>query len=99
MCNYSGGINMISKKAQEYIDHQYEADKCRSDKYLHLDWKQYAGKAADLASLNMRDKAIEAHRKSCPDLSKGNDRMCRHLSDCDMDCKYMNEFIDELDKL
>ena len=90
---------MIRKKAQEYIDHQYEANKCRSDKYLPLDWKQYAGRAADLASLDMRDKAIETHRKSCPDLSKGNDRMCRHLSDCDMDCKYMNEFIDELDKL
>ena len=50
---------MISKKAQEYIDHQYEANKCRSDKYLPLDWKQYAGRAADLASLDMRDKAIE----------------------------------------
>lgn len=41
-------------------------------------------------------KAIEAHWKSCPNLSKDNDQMCKHLADCDRKCLYMNEFINQL---
>lgn len=43
-----------------------------------------------------RLKAIEAHWKCCPNLSKDNDRICNHLADCDRQCLYMNEFIYQL---
>lgn len=44
----------------------------------------------------MKQKAIEAHWKSCPNLSKDNDRMCNHSRDCDRNCPYMNGFIHQL---
>ncbi|RGT93948.1 hypothetical protein DWX02_13580 [Parabacteroides distasonis] len=40
-----------------------------------------------------RQKAIEAHWKSCPNLSKDNDRMCNHSFDCTQNCEYMRSFI------
>lgn len=43
-----------------------------------------------------RLKAIDAHWKCCPNLSKDNDRMCNHQVDCDRKCLYMNEFINQL---
>ena len=49
------------------------------------------GCAAD--GFNERRKAIEAHWKSCPNLSKDNDRMCNHSFDCDQNCEYMKSFI------
>ena len=36
-----------------------------------------------------RQKAINAHFKSCPNLSKGYDRMCNNSFDCDQNCEYM----------
>lgn len=44
----------------------------------------------------MKKKAIDAHCKCCPNLSKDNDRMCKHLGDCNMECQYMNDFINQL---
>lgn len=43
-----------------------------------------------------KQKAIEAHWKCCPNLSKDNDRMCKHLGDCDRKCLYMNDFINQI---
>lgn len=43
-----------------------------------------------------KQKAIELHWKCCPNLSKDNDQMCKHLADCDRKCLYMNEFINQL---
>lgn len=43
-----------------------------------------------------RQKAIEAHWKCCPNLSKDNGSMCKHLADCNRECPYMDEFIDQL---
>lgn len=40
-----------------------------------------------------RQKAINAHWKICPNLSKDNDRMCNHSFDCDQNCEYMKSFI------
>lgn len=40
-----------------------------------------------------RQKAINAHLESCPNLSKDNDRMCNHSFDCDQNCEYMKSFI------
>lgn len=44
----------------------------------------------------MKHKAIEAHRKCCPNLSKDYDQMCKHLTDCNRQCLYMTEFINQL---
>lgn len=38
-------------------------------------------------------EAINAHMKSCPNLSKDNDRMCNHSFDCNQNCEYMRSFI------
>jgi hypothetical protein len=43
-----------------------------------------------------RRKAIEAHWKSCPNLSKDNDQMCKHKSDFDRNCPYIKGFINKL---
>lgn len=40
-----------------------------------------------------RQKAINAHLESCPNLSKDNDWMCNHSFDCDQNCEYMKSFI------
>ena len=40
-----------------------------------------------------RQKAINAHFESCPNLSKYNDRMCNNSFDCDQNCEYMKSFI------
>lgn len=40
-----------------------------------------------------RAEAINAHWKSCPKLSKDNDRMCNHSFDCNQNCEYMRSFI------
>jgi hypothetical protein len=45
-----------------------------------------------------RQKAINAHFKSCPNLSKGYDRMCNNSFDCDQNCEYMKSFISLLGK-
>lgn len=44
-------------------------------------------------------KAINAHWKSCPNLSGDNDRMCNHSFDCDQNCEYMKSFIKSLEKI
>ncbi len=44
-------------------------------------------------------KAINAHWKSCPNLSGDNDRMCNHSFDCDQNCEYMKSFIKSLGKI
>ena len=36
-----------------------------------------------------RAEAINAHWKSCPKLTKDNDRMCNHSFDCNQNCEYM----------
>lgn len=51
---------------------------------------------AEWRSKIMRQEVIEAHWICCPHLSKDNDRMCNHSSDCDRYCSYMNEFINQL---
>lgn len=38
-------------------------------------------------------EAINAHWKSCPNLSKDNDRMCNQMNDCNQNCEYMRSFI------
>ena len=38
-------------------------------------------------------EAINAHWKSCPNLSKDNDLMCEHSLDCNQKCEYMRSFI------
>lgn len=43
-----------------------------------------------------QQKAIEAHWKCCPNLSKDNNQMCKHLTDCNRQCLYMTEFINQL---
>lgn len=45
-----------------------------------------------------RQKAINAHFESCPNLSKGYDRMCNNSFDCDQNCEYMKSFISLLGK-
>lgn len=44
-------------------------------------------------------KAINAHWKSCPNLSRDNDQMCNHLFDCGQNCEYMKSFIKSLEKI
>lgn len=44
-------------------------------------------------------KAINAHWKSCPNLSGDNDRMCNHSFDCDQNCEYMKSFVKSLEKI
>lgn len=80
---------MISKEAKVYIEQRYEADKVRSDKSLSLDWKQYAGKASDLASIEMKQKAIESFDASCSD--------CGQPLACE-DCEFRKKFINNLDR-
>lgn len=58
------------------------------DRLIELSEKDGLEKGEEM----MKVKAIEAHWKTCPNLSKDNDRTCRHLADCDRNCLYMNEF-------
>lgn len=51
---------------------------------------------ADDSKDRIKHKSIEAHWKCCPNLSKDNDQMCRHLADCNRECLYMTEFINQL---
>lgn len=44
----------------------------------------------------MKQKSIEAHWKCCPSLSKDNDLMCKHQTDCDRKCLYMTAFVNQL---
>lgn len=44
---------MKSKKAKAYIQHQYDADKARTDTFLVNDWRQYATRAVELAEEEM----------------------------------------------
>lgn len=78
---------MKSKNAQKYIETLHDASAL------------LAFHSVELAEADLIEIAINAHWKSCPNLSKGNDRMCRHLGDCDRKCLYMNEFINQLKKL
>lgn len=61
-----------------------------------LVFRSGAEEAVKIKEEEMKLKAIEAHWKCCPNLSKDNDRMCNHLTDCDRQCFYMNEFINQL---
>lgn len=58
------------------------------DRLIELSEKDGLEKGKEI----MRAKAIEAHRKTCRDLSKNNDNMCMNLFDCDRKCLYMTEF-------
>lgn len=52
--------------------------------------------SVEFAEQEMKQKTIEAHWKCCPNLSKDNDQMCEHLTDCNRQCLYMTEFINQL---
>ena len=55
-----------------------------------------AHQAVQMAEEELTQKAIETHWKCCPNLSKDNDQMCKHQTDCDRKCLYMTEFINQL---
>lgn len=42
------------------------------------------------------DIAKRSYADTCPFMSKDNDRMCRSVMDCNMDCDYINNFIKTL---
>lgn len=75
---------MKSKNAQKYIETLHDASAL------------LAFCAVELAESDLIEIAINAHWKCCPNLSKGNDKMCKHLADCDQKCLYMTEFINQL---
>lgn len=58
--------------------------------------KENTLKAVEISVYEERQKAIVAHWKCCPNLSKDNDRMCNHQTDCNQKCQYMNDFINQI---
>ncbi|RHU31000.1 hypothetical protein DXD68_04195 [Parabacteroides sp. TM07-1AC] len=55
-----------------------------------------AVRSVELAEKEIKEKAIKAHWKCCHNLSKDNDQMCKHQTDCDRKCLYMTEFVNQL---
>lgn len=60
-------------------DYVLREDDCREDFKAGVEWEMA--------------EAINAHWKSCPNLSKDNDLMCNHSLDCNQKCEYMRSFI------
>lgn len=82
---------MVSKKVKAFIDKYYKSSATT------IDFPQNDVEfIAETAEEEMKEKAIEAHWKCCPNLSKDNDRMCKHQTDCDQKCLYMTEFVNQL---
>ena len=78
----------IQEAAKDYAkceDKNGEESICTSDAEAFEDGAEW-----------QRRRAIEAHWKCCPNLSKDNDQMCRYLGDCDWKCQYMNDFINKI---
>lgn len=80
---------MKSEKARELVK-SMEVDYNARNKMIN---STVAHQAVQMAEQELTQKAIEAHWKCCPNLSKDNERMCKHLGDCDRNCLYMNDFI------
>lgn len=87
---------MKSKTAQAHIDSLDFWVKVGENRQTLVVHFSVAEKAIEMAEDEMKQKAIETHRKCCPNLSKDNDLMCKHLADCDRKCLYMTEFINHL---
>lgn len=79
---------------------QEEAKKYCQDNVLNYGWdgvqQEHIIDAFVAGAEWCKQKAIEAHWKCCPNLSKDNDQMCKHLADCNRQCLYMTEFINQL---
>ena len=98
---------MESEKAKKYLEHQYDAEKGRADKLVVEDYNQYAIQAVELAEKELKDKAIEACRKSCFYLCTDNkctsfvhnvSILHTEYGKCNSDCNYMKIFKELLNK-
>lgn len=84
---------MESKDAKLFLDTWVTKIKGYSTPVVSYD---DAVHSVEFAEEELKNKAIEAHWKCCPNLSKDNDQMCKHQVDCARKCLYMNEFINQL---
>lgn len=87
---------MKSKKAETYLNRIYKGG--IKIKAYH---RATVNKAVEIAEKEMEEKAIEAHFNTCPNLYDRNcdiseNGICEHRADGK--CKYMNDFIEELNK-
>lgn len=86
---------MKSKKAESYLNRVYKGGR----KIKAYD-RDMVDKAIGIAEEEMKEKAIEAHLYSCPNLYDRNcyiseNGMCEYRSGGK--CEYMNEFIDKIE--
>ena len=79
--DYAIGKTFFRKNVLKEVDDDYvlRKDNCREDFKAGVEWEMA--------------EAINAHWKSCPNLSKDNDRMCNQMNDCNQNCEYMRSFI------
>lgn len=87
---------MKSKKAKIYLNRSFDGRIIKIKQYTY----NVAVEAIGIAEEEMKEKAIEAHFKTCPHLYDRNctiseSGMCEYKSGGK--CKYMNDFIEELD--
>lgn len=81
-------------KAREYRENMFIYDD-EQPRYNSVDIGAARYVAFKAGAEWARQKAIEAHWESCPNLSKDNERTCNHTTDCDRRCMYMTEFINQ----
>ena len=87
---------MKSKKAKKYLDEIIEIEDIQ-DSIMY----RTAKRSAEIAEEEMRERAIEAHRKYCHCyIGNGNCRMSDFHTSCKniISCNYKNEFIERIDK-
>lgn len=80
--DYAIGKTFFRKNVLKEVDaddYVLRKDNCREDFKAGVEWEMA--------------EAINAHWKSCPNLSKDNDRMCNQMNDCNHNCEYMRSFI------
>ncbi|WP_373147709.1 hypothetical protein [Parabacteroides distasonis] len=80
--DYAIGKTFFRKNVLKEVDaddYVLRKDDCREDFKAGVEWEMA--------------EAINAHWKSCPNLSKDNDRMCNQMNDCNQNCEYMRSFI------
>lgn len=88
---------MKSKKAEEYIEKNIIKSPYPEGDFYYIN----VANAVEIAEKEMKEKAIEAHLYSCPNLYDRNcyiseNGMCEYRSGGE--CEYMSEFIEELNK-
>jgi hypothetical protein len=96
---------MKSKKAKEFIEKIDWSDDILNNKDLSIPEiiDRYVIKCIKIAEQDMMEKAIREHRLLCKSIIRENigtyKQTCKHpifSSKCDDSCRYMKEFINQL---